>query len=339
MPATGIRISSHTRIPDPHGWDAVVAAAGAPVFYRSALLTSYAANPLQPTLDHRYLTVGSGDDPAAVMPLYLVPARDPFGTRNVAGPPWAVSHFWHCYDTRLPLRHAEKELVEPLWEAMRAQARAWGAAEFGFINMALDSPLTPLLESRARRVPRNHRFRMPLTAVGSFAEHLERLPARVRQDARRQLRLAARAGITGHVYRDPLPERIVRDACRLLKLTADRYNPGYYEQGPLADLLTNVGAPACVFTLEEAGHVVAASVSFLDGRTLHNWAIGVESEVRGTFSPYLVLLDLSVDYAVSQGCEVIELGRTNPAWKQRFGAEPVELVSWMCDSEDRREFS
>jgi hypothetical protein len=331
MPPASIGVTVDTRIPDPGVWDAVVTRAGAPVFYRASVVESYGRHPLQPTIDVRYLTVTEDGEAAAVLPFYLVPARDPFGDSERRST-WAISHFWHCYDTRLPVSRTGRaaELTRAVWDAMAAQAADWGAEWFGFTNVAAgngDGLAIP--RGGARRIPRNPRYRIPLAGFRGFDDHLARLPAAVRQDARRQQRLAARAGVVGRVYRDPLPPAIVDAACRLLALTAEAYNPGYYDRSPMEHLLTHAGPQLRVLVLERDGHVFAASISFLDGQTWHNWAIGVEPELRREFSPYLVLLALSVDHAAGSGCRAMEMGRTNPEWKQRVGAKPVALVSWM----------
>jgi hypothetical protein len=340
MSDPSIRVTTDTRIPDPGEWDATVALTGAPVFYRAAVLESYARRPLQPTIDVRYLTVTEHGKTAAVLPFYLVPARDPFGGSAQAST-WAISHFWHCYDTRIPVSTTgEADLTEAVWHVMAAQAREWGAEQFGFTNVAAGSwenAVPPPIG--ARRSPRNPRYRISLAGVRDFDDYLGRLPASVRQDARRQQRLAARADITGRIYRDPLPRPVVAAACRLLKLTADQYNPGYYDRSAMGHLLTHGGPQLRVLALERNRHVSAVSISFLDGQTWHNWAIGVEPELRRAFSPYVVLLALSIDHAARSGNDAIEMGRTNPEWKQRVGAEPVDLLSWMGRTTEWRKSS
>jgi hypothetical protein len=326
-----IRVTSHGKIPDPRAWDAVVAASAAPVFYRSSILAAYGARPLQPTLDARYLIARAGDTPVAVLPLYLVPARDPFGAAaGHKSQTWAISHFWHCYDTRLPCVSVVAPVVIALWEAVAGHARDWGAARFGLINVAARGPeSSAFAQIQAHAVPRSQRYRIALAGARDFGEYIARLPRDIRQDARRQLRRAQRAGVTCHVHRPPLPPEVIGRVCELLELTAEKYNPGYYESGPVAHFLTNAGPALRILVLEAGSRVIAASVSFHDGDTLHNWAIGVEPAAAGAFSPYLVLLELSMQYAIAQGCEVIEMGRTNPGWKQRVGAGPVDLTSWM----------
>ncbi len=332
MRASRLRVTCHPRVPDARLWDSVIDAAGAPVFYRASIVTAYNSQPLQPTCDSRCFVAWRDGVPMAVLPLYLVPARDPFGERAQAPRLWAISHFWHCYDTRVPTLGHGNGLVAALWDAAARQADDWGAAEFGVMNTAeRGAESAELARLASRSIRRGPRYRITLTEIHSFSDHLGRLRRSVAQDARRQLRRAEQAGVVSRIYRPPLPPEVISRVCELLEFTAARYNPGYYDSRPVAHLLENAGPTLRVPALQIATDLVAASVSFHDGRTLHNWAIGVEPTIREWFSPYVVLLKVSMDYAIDNGCRVIELGRTNPDWKQRVGARAVDLVTWMSD--------
>jgi Acetyltransferase (GNAT) domain len=332
MSATGGRVSVHRQIPDAQAWDDVVRSSGAPVFYRASVLSAYQDHPFQPTVDIRYLVGWRADRPAAVMPLYLVPARDPFGDHVQYPRTWAISHFWHCYDSWLAVVPGAEEIGEPLWAAASAQALEWGADRFGLINTTSTGPASALLKrTGAAMIPRNQRYQLDLSGLSGFEEHLATLPRQTRQDARRQLRRCRDLGVRAHVHEPPFSQELISRVCDLLELTAARYNPGYYPRAAMAHLLACGGDTVRIPVLTIGSEVVAASVSYLDQPVLHNWAVGVGPGVRQWFSPYLALLALTVDYGIRAHCGRMELGRTNPEWKQRIGARPIDLLAWMAD--------
>jgi hypothetical protein len=333
-------VSRHERVPA--GWDEVVDRAGAPVFYRAALLAAYQNRPLQPTLAVRYLTLDRPHGTEAVLPAYLVPARDPFAPDRAERPGrMAISHFWHCYDTRLPAGALGPRLVAPLWEELRRLAADWDADRYGLLNVAAGGPLAELLAAAGLRPrARGPRYRLSLAGTGSVAGYAAGLPSSARQDLRRHARRAETLGLEPVVHAPPFGADTVRRTTELLAHTAARYNPGYYPAGPLAHLLRAGGRQLRVIALPAApgGPPAAASVSFLDPPVLHNWAIGVDRDAGWPVSPYLVLLARTVGLALDSGCGTVELGRTNGDWKQRFGAEPVPLDGWLVelDAADRR---
>jgi hypothetical protein len=328
----GGRVTVHHEIPDAGAWDAVVRSCRAPVFYRSSILGAYQRYPLQPTLDIRYLIGWQDGRPAAVMPLYLIPARDPFGDGVQYPQKWAISHFWHCYDSWLVVAPGAEDLARQLWAAASGQALAWGADRFGVINTSSAGRTSALLDrAGAEIIPRNQRFQLDLSGISGFAAHLAALPRDVRQDARRQLRRSDDLGVRAHVCRPPFGRALISRVCELLELTAARYNPGYYPTAAMAHLLAHGGDMLRLPVLMAGSEVIAVSVSFLDRPVLHNWAVGIAPGVRERFSPYLALLALTVEYGIRARCALMELGRTNPEWKQRIGARPVDLLAWMTD--------
>ncbi|HET9898227.1 MAG TPA: GNAT family N-acetyltransferase [Streptosporangiaceae bacterium] len=327
----GITIQVTPHRPEPQEWDKATTMAGLPAFYRSWFIAAYESQPLLTTIDMCYLTAYANDGAIAILPLYLVPATDPFGIEPASpGDTWAISHFWHCNDTHLPATALSQELVAAMWLAIGQQAAAWQASKFGMVNLEADGPLSRYLATTgATRGSRGDRYRIDSTGIRTFDDHLARLPRSVRQDARRQIRKANGAGIASRVYRPPLPDLVVRRVCELMEITGRRYNPGFYDGGRIERLITGAGPELCILTLESGQAVVAASISFLCGTTLHNWAIGAEPALLELCSPFTVLLKLSAELAADHHCRWIELGRINGPWKCRMGAVPVPLESWM----------
>jgi CelD/BcsL family acetyltransferase involved in cellulose biosynthesis len=323
-------VEMHDRIADPAAWNRVVAESGAPVFYRASVLAAYQAAPLQPTLDVRYLTAVADGRCVAVLPLYHVPSRDPFGAESDRpARTWAISHFWHCYDTRLPAVVPDAGVAQEMWAAVARQAAAWGAERATLVNVARADPLAGhLADLGAVERERNPRYRLELGASIALGDYEAALPAAVRQELRRHRRRAARAGADPVVFAPPLPAEVVDRTCELLGETDRRYNPGYYPAESMAHLLRHGGPAVRVLALSQGPALSAVSVSFVDDGVWHNWAIGVDRAAVDGFSPYTVLLAAAVELALAHGCDRIEMGRTNGSWKQRFGARPVELRAW-----------
>jgi hypothetical protein len=338
---TGRTVTRHDSVPA--GWDDTVEAAGGPVFYRAALLAAYHRQPLQPTQAANYLTVDGPQGTEAVLPAYLVPARDPFAADRAELPgTMVISHFWHCYDTRLPAVPLTADLLAPVWRELRRLAADWGADRYGLLNVASGGPLAKLLGERGLTPrARGPRYRLSLDAVGSLDAYCAALTSSARQDLRRHARRAAGLGLEPAVHAPPFDEDIVRHAVELLAHTEARYNPGYYPAGPLAHLLRTGGPQLRLVALPAAagGPPAAVSVSFMDTPVLHNWAIGVDPDAGWPVSPYLVLLARTVELALAAGCRTVEMGRTNGGWKERFGARPVPLDGWLeqLPAADRRQ--
>ena len=330
---TGAVVTRHEHVPA--GWDELIDAAGAPVFYRAAVLGAYQRQPLQPTLDVSYLSLEGRHGMEAVLPAYLVPARDPFAVDRAEGRGrMVISHFWHCYDTRMPATAARPELFTPLWTELGRLAADWEAESYGLLNVATGGPLAALLESTGLTPrARGPRYRLTVEGIGSVEEYVTGLSSSARQDLRRHTRRATTLGLESVVLEPPFDGDVVRHAVRLLSFTEARHNPGYYPIGPLAHLLRTGGPHLRVIALPAApdGPPAAASVSFLDPPVLHNWAIGVDPRAVWAVSPYLVLLARTVELALTSGCRTVELGRTNGEWKRRFGARPVPLDGWLAE--------
>jgi hypothetical protein len=330
---TGRTVTRHDTVPA--GWDQVVQAAAGPVFYRAALLTAYHRQPLQPTLAARYLTVDSPHRTEAVLPAYLVPARDPFAADRAELPgTMVVSHFWHCYDTRLPAAPLTADLLALVWAELGRLAADWGADRYGLLNVASGGPLGGLLGGTglAPRA-RGPRYRLSLDPVRSLDGYCAALPSSARQDLRRHLRRAAAVGLEPAVHAPPFDDGTVRRTVELLGHTEARYNPGYYPAGPFGHLLRTGGPQLRLIALPAVpgGPPAAVSVSFVDPPVLHNWSIGVDRDAGWPVSPYLVLLAGSVELALAAGCRTVEMGRTNGGWKERFGAHPVPLDGWLAE--------
>lgn len=313
-------------------WDGLVEASQAPPFYRAAALAAYERAPLLPFSRALYLVCRERPDgPAlAALPAYLLEWLDPLGVlaglvpAGCAGRPVLLSHFWHCYDTRIPARRLRADVVTALTGRLRACAGAMGAAAYGFLNVAEDGPLLPLLQGaglRARRM--DTRFVLPLEGLETADAYLATVRPRARQEMRRHWRRAMAAGARVSVGR-PGPAELAQ-AARLCRLTAARHgNDGWYPEGPLAGLICAVEQVRLLW-LRMPAAPAAVGVCFHDGDRFHNWAVGLDYAAAPGFSPYSVLTLASVTTAMQLGCRVLEAGRRNDWFKLRYGMSAVPL--------------
>jgi predicted N-acyltransferase len=341
MLVANTRITAIDAPPDMTVWRELLAESNAPVFYRPEFLAAYRSYPLRPVHDSRHLLLTDTQGKAlAALPVYLVDFVDPFRTMTASetlGPGSApacmvISHMWHCYDGRLLTARPDLAVVEASLEALRAQAAQWHAGTWGFVNVARHEWLGRCLDHLGiTPIPARERYRLQLGPVASVGDYVAGLPPRVRHEARRCLRRAEDAGVTVRVDSPPLDAGLLSRVAELLSYTAERHNPGYYPPHLTAPFLRAVGPTLRIISLWRSGRAIAAGICFHEGRVFHGWALGVDPEERAQarYSPFLVLLVATVETALASRCVTVELGRTNGEWKQRHGARPVELTSWL----------
>jgi hypothetical protein len=319
-------------LPDPAEWDALVDCSGAPPFYRAAALASYDREPLLAPRRRLYLVCRERPDgPAlAAVPAYLFDWMDPLGVLGGlvppgrSGRPVLVSHFWHCYDTRVPARRLDAELVTAICARLAGCARALGAGSYGFLNVAEGGPLLPLLlDAGLEGRPMDTRFVLPLDGLATVDDYLATVVPRARQELRRHWRRAQAAG--GHVsVARPSPADL-DEATWLCRMTAAKHgNEGWYPEPALARMICALEQAVLVWLRMPDGPA-GVGVCFHDGDRFHNWAVGIDYALAPRFSPYAVLTLASVGAAIRRGCRVLEAGRRNDRIKVRLGMTAVPL--------------
>lgn len=335
-------VEVHQRAGDIHPaeWDAVVTAAGAPVFYTHAYLDAYERDPLGAVEGHAYLVVRprSGDrSPVAVLPLYLQRRPDPLSCLGAAypslnGDPALLSHVWHCYDTHLPARVDRAGLVQTVIDTMRRVARTLGAAHCGLVNVAPDTPTGHALREAGQ--PLRHimdRFAVDLAGVDGYESYLARLAPRPRANLRRNARRAAEAGVVTTVL--PAHRANLDQIAVLCGHTAARMgNAGFYPARTFSRFVTGLGAAAQILEVRQRGRLVAAGVCLTDDHRFHTWTCGVDYDVDGNFSPYGVLFAESVALALRLRRPILEGGRSNAVFKRRHGLFVRPLHAWLVPS-------
>ncbi|MDP9121633.1 MAG: GNAT family N-acetyltransferase [Acidobacteriota bacterium] len=345
-------------------WDAVVAASGAPVFYTSDFLAAYERWPLQAGLQPFYLVLrddrddrddrdgrddrddredregGEGGDgaarPLAVVPAYLQESMDLVGVLGRADPAWAaggqrglLSHFWHCYDTRLP-GASSRAAVAAVCSTLGTLARQRGAAWYGFINVETGGELAGhLADLGLTPRPIWNRYILDLTAFGSADDYVDSLPRKQRSEMRRQVRRAGDAGAEIAVREPPFANaaqiaEIAEIAALCRRTTAKFGSVPYYPEPAFAELLAAAGRSTRIVTLRLAGALLGTYVCFTDHDRFHTWAAGADYQAA-SFSPYYVCFYEAVRAAIAAGVPLMECGRGNARFKERYGMQVVPL--------------
>ena len=333
----GLIVEELDALPEGGEWDGLVEASQAPPLYRAAALAAYERAPLLPFSRRLYLVCRErpGGPALAVLPAYLFDWLDPLGVlarlvpAGCVGRPALLSHFWHCYDARVPARRLGPDVVAALCGRLAACAAAMGAAAYGFLNVAEEGQLLPLLQGAGLRAQRmDARFVLPLDGLGTADAWLAGVRARPRQEMRRHRRRAEAAGARVSLER-PAPAELA-EAARLCRLTAARHgNAGWYEEGPMVGMMCALEQVRLLWLRTPAGPA-AVGVCFHDGDRFHNWAVGLDYAAAPGFSPYSVLTLASVEAAIRLGCRLLEAGRRNDWFKLRYGMSAVPLYGCLA---------
>jgi len=314
------------------GWDEVVKAAAAPIFYRSAYLAAYHDYPLADLEQQCYLMVRTrpGEPPLAVVPVALHHSPDPLGGLRLIHPgiertPALLSHVWHCYDTRIVGAADRADVAAAIIAAMRDLASSWRAGWLGFVNVEHGSPTSSALT--AAGLPGAHlieRFSAGLQGLTDLDGFLARLGRRGRANLARNARRAADSGLTADVVTGP--EADLAEVAELCARTATRFgNSDFYPPQTFAGFVSGLGQAVQIIQIRQAGRLVAVGVCFTDERRFHTWACGVDYDVTGNASPYTLLFSESVALAIRLGLPVLEGGRSNEVFKRRHGLTGRQL--------------
>jgi hypothetical protein len=319
------------------GWDELVRASGAPVFYRSDYLAAYHDSPLADLEQVRYLVVRdpAGDLPLAVVPIAVHRRSDPLGVLRRIHPgiehePVLLSHVWHCYDTKLIGSVERGDVVAAILAAMGDLASSWQVRWFGFVNVERGSATASALS--AAGMPGAHmidRFSTDLTGLTDLDGYLRRLGPRARANLTRSARRAAETGITTTVVGPA--DADLAEIAELCGRTAARFgNAGFYPAQTFASFVTALGPLVHIVQIRQHCRLVAVGVCLTDERRFHTWTCGVDYDVSGNASPYALLFAESVAQAIRLGLPVLEGGRSNEQFKQRHGLTGRHLDAYLA---------
>jgi CelD/BcsL family acetyltransferase involved in cellulose biosynthesis len=324
------------RVAAADGWDDVVSAAAAPVFYQSTYLAAYHDTPLADLAGTGYLVARArpGGRPLAVLPVALHRRPDPLGCLRRLHPgierePALLSHVWHCYDARIVGADGRSDVVGALLCALRQLAQEWGARWFGFVNVERGgSTATALQAAGLRGGHLIDRFTADLAGLADLEDYLRRIGPRARANLRRTRRRAADCGLMAGV-RAP-GDADLDEVAELCGRTAARFgNPGFYPAGAFVGFVRGLGPAAHLLEVRQHGRLVAVGVCLTDELRFHTWSCGVDYAVAGNASPYALLFAESVGLALRLGRRVLEGGRSNEVFKLRHGLVPRHLDAYV----------
>jgi len=322
-------------------WNGVVAASGASVFYDYDLLAAYEAHPLEPDLARAYLALRDGGGRlVGVLPAYVqdpmnaffhLPEGDP--TRDLGGTRGVVTHFWHCYDSGLPLRpelapDEKREALAAVAAGLADVARRHGACGCGFLDVDARRPeVAGLAELGFTVRPLADRFVLDLTPFATMDDYLAGHHASRRRDLKRQRRRAEEEGLAITVREPPVAG--LDEVVALCRGTAARYGgAAYYPEETFGAFLADCGDTLRVIAVEAAGTLVGTAACFLHGGTFHAWAGGMRYDLSHA-SPYTLVFHEILRYAIESGAHTLEGGRANARFKERLGLRPLPLVTAM----------
>ena len=312
-------------------WDALVEAAGAPVFYRHAFLTAYERSPLQPPR-LLYVIARDGDALVAAVPCQLHEDADPLGTLarivpDGGGGGALITHVLHCYDTRVPATELTEEVGSLVCDTMRSLAIDVGAAWYGFANVASEEGLATLLRKETlAEAAMTERYRADVEDR-TFDEFLSVMKSDHRIELGRQVRRASEAGVRVEIHDGSVAH--VDALVGMLADLAGRHDASaYYWPERVVPFVRSLTGITQVIEIWLDDVLLAGGVCFVDRGTLHLWAAGARYGVT-PFSPYYVLVYESIRLAWAHGASVIEGGRGNGVFKQRHGFRPVPLSGFV----------
>jgi predicted N-acyltransferase len=316
-------------------WNQVVQQARAPAFYTLDYLRAYERNPMHAFTRARYLLVRRSSELVAVLPLYLQPQGDPLGVLRgglvEVTDPALLGHVWYCYDTRIPLVPGPPELVEAVCDTVLEEIARLRSAEnaplAGLVNVAEHDALLVVARRKGWQVaPMETRFQLPLDQFSTFDDYLAWLPRRPRQNLRRHLRRARDAGVTATMV--PADPEMLVEVCALCRQTAGKFgNADFYPMEQFVGFVMDLGSRALVARVESPDELLAAAVALLDEQRFHMWVAGIGRATVSSFSPHYVLWAREIQFAIDRGARLIEGGRRNAPFKERYGMSPLRLFA------------
>jgi hypothetical protein len=309
------------------GWNDLVSADHAPVFYESAYLAAYHDHPLGDIARFSYLIARDGDGrPVGGMPVALHRDPDPLHQLPITGTA-LLSHVWHCYDARV-IGAERPAVAAALLDTMARLAADWRADWYGLINVAKGTPTARSL-ARAGWAERHmsDRFVADLSGVAELSDYLARLRVSGRANLVRNGRRAADHAMFTTV--GPATDADLAEIAALCEATSARFGGHFYPKAVFARFVTALGPLAHVIQVRQRGRLVAVGVCLADATRFHAWTCGVNYSVTGNASPYAVLFAESIALASRLGRQFFEGGRGNETFKRRHGLTPIPVYAYV----------
>jgi hypothetical protein len=317
-------------------WDEFVRGCGAPVFYHTSFLTAYREARLQPGDSYAYLMLRDDDrSPQAVLPVALQPRMDPLGVLTAHEPEVArqpvglLSHVWHCYDTWLPTRQHDQEIIRTILASFRTLAADLGAPWYGLVNVDATGPLARALNGLgAHGVPIDERYVLDLYPEMRMEDYLAGLTSRHRAALVRQRRRAAEAGVRIRVV-DAASADLDAHLVLVRLIGAKHGVEDFYPEGVFQDFQRRLGDAVRIVEVWLGDRLAGVGICFVDDQRFHFSTCGIDYSAAATFSPFYVLYYEALREAIRLGVPRFECGRRNGTLKLRFGLRPIPLVAYV----------
>lgn len=273
---------------------------------------------------HRYVHAGG-----AALPLYVV-THSPFWhgyerqagvAGRLGGPLVFAGSTYSMYSRRGPVPAA---LVRGGYET----AMAWVAAGEGELLVVPNLTDEGVADWIATAGPPAGAVQLDRTygceLSGTFADHLSRLPRRIRSDVARRLRRAAERGLRVEFLDGPAADDAVPAALPLTVGTTDEHGwPPLYDAETLRAMLRVPGATLAVARV--ADRLAGVFFGFRQGAEVTFMCGGVDYASLGELSTYVALMYRCTEWAYASGMRRIEWGRDNYRFKERHGLTGTDL--------------
>ncbi len=326
---------------DPVRWDELVVGCGAPVFYRSAFLRAFERFPLHGVRSHVYIT-GEDEHGTLVfaMPVYVIRGVDPMRVLHDHFPAFGdetvlVNHVWHCYDTWIPMRRLDPDIVGAVLWTMEALAADLGASLWGFTNVDGTGALARALTAAGMTgIQVDERFLADVSAIPDIDHYLATLDHPVRSNLRRYTRIAQRAGVVAGIA--DVEHADLEGFVALARAGAAKYgNADYYRPGVFEGFLRDLGGHVRVFEQRLGDRLIGSTVLLVDEKTLHWWVAGNDYSAVPQISPFYLACLAAINEALITGKPRVEAGRRNPRFKTRHGLRPRPVQAYFMPTFQR----
>ncbi|WP_157975403.1 GNAT family N-acetyltransferase [Photorhabdus sp. CRCIA-P01] len=304
------------------------------IFYDYYFLLALEERPLLPHLKTYYLLAQEDDELRGWLPVYLQTDVDPFGVlMDSLGYPFDAdtralfSHVMHVSDSALLYTGDEPQVVFPaLLTALDALAQEERVLSYGLLNLTVNSVHD--IQQHSSGWQTNfmwNRFSCDLRAFNSVEQIISGLNAEGRREANRQYRKFHQAG--GEISWLPVGMADLHEVTALCQQTTARNGtPHYYPPEAVCHLLQRTEEFTRIVEVRQQGRLAGVGIVFVDGNKLHLWAVGMDYAVAD-FSPYTLLYLDMYRFALDNGIEILEAGRTTQRIKERLGFSAVPLYS------------
>lgn len=303
------------------------------IFYNYHFLLALEEQPLLPHLKTYYLAVQKVNDLQGWLPVYLQTDVDPFGVLTAslnypfnANTRALFSHAMHVSDSEVLYIGDPAQVFPVLLSALDNLAQEEQVQPYGLLNLTVEN--TNNIQKHTSGWQKNfmwNRFSCDLRPFSSLEQIIASLNAEGRREANRQLRKFQQSD--GEIHWLPVSAVDLYEVTKLCQQTTARNGtPHYYPPEDVRHLLQRTEAFTRIVEIRQHGRLAGVGIFFIDNKKLHLWAVGMDYDAAD-FSPYTLLYLDMYSYALANGIETLEAGRTTQRIKERLGFSATPLYS------------